>query len=422
MEVVRLGADHRSQLLLLLPASIAAHLAALADYWWGVRQYYPVAWTQQFTITILILLALSLLNYLPVSAKFRTMTLLARVVLVITTAEPFAGHPGGFGLIYVILVFEGFLFSPWLNAIVLGVFFFLFTGVLAYLRPPLWMNVRPALDTGNLIVTWAMLILSGIVGHILASTRNRSIREREKLETIDTSNKYLAETNIKLQELAARSERDAKVSERTHIAREIHDTIVYTLTNLLSMLDLYRIGFKTRAEAVPEEVLEARTIVLDGLSDVRAVLRGLRVKDDEGDHGLGNVQKLAEVFSQATGIGVLLNYGDAPQFPGEMIEVVLYRAVQEGLTNAFRHGQATQIMVSFHRLRDGIELSVSDNGQGAAENTGHGFGLLGIGERVSEQGGTVETSSMPGYGFTLRVWLPLPKEDDADAAVTAGDR
>ena len=232
---------------------------------------------------------------------------------------------------------------------------------------------------------------------------------------------YLANTNMNLQDLAARAELATMTKERTRVAREIHDTIAYTLTNLISLLDAYREKLQAAGEIIPEELAQARTLARDGLAEVRGVLRGLRPRGDEGYNGLGNIMRLVEVFRQATGVEVQLSYGDAPQFPGEALEEVFYRAVQEGLTNAFRHGRATQIFVSFCRIGEGVELTVRDNGQGAETLTG-GFGLVGIRERVEELGGTVSIFTQPGYGFTLRVWLPLSKEEVVGDAFPPGDR
>ena len=131
----------------------------------------------------------------------------------------------------------------------------------------------------------------------------------------------------------------------------------------MSLLDVYREKLQARKKKVPEEIIQARILAREGLGHVRIVLQGLRPRSSEGYNGLGSVKRLVDVFGQATGMRVVLSYGDAPQFPGEVIEAVLYRAVQEGLTNAFRHGHATEVFVSFHHLGEGIELIVREIGR-----------------------------------------------------------
>ncbi|MGQ9779409.1 MAG: sensor histidine kinase [Bacillota bacterium] len=408
--------------LLLLSLNGIIHLVVLAEYWWGgLWRHFPLSWSYSYTIGLLILMVLSTCLPFIISIKIRFCLLMFCFFIATILAVPTASSPDNFGLLYFLFAFEGFIYlETWFRPLP-GLFSLGVSAWLAYLRPPLWGQLPEPVNLRALGLAWADCLIGGIVGYHLAHLLRLHERESRLIKELRQTNMYLANTNMNLQDLAAQAELSTMVRERTRVAREIHDTIAYTLTNLISLLDAYREKLQVSGEIIPEEVDEARTLARDGLADVRAVLRGLRPRGDEGYNGLGNVMRLVEVFRQATGVEVHLSYGDAPQFPGEALEEVFYRAVQEGLTNAFRHNRATQIFVSFCRIGEGIELTVRDNGQGAATLTG-GFGLIGIRERVEELGGTVNIFTQPGYGFTLRVWLPLPKEEVVENAFSAGDR
>ena len=84
----------------------------------------------------------------------------------------------------------------------------------------------------------------------------------------------------------------------------------------------------------------------------------------------------------------------------------LYRAAQEGLTNARKHARPDSARVTLdYRAADRICLTVADDGVGSA-NTTEGFGLLGLRERAQLLGGTVAVRTTPGDGFVLEVQVP----------------
>lgn len=408
---------------LLLILSVFIHLVVLAGYWWGgLWRRFPDSWSYSYTTGILLMMVLSISMPFIASTSTRFCLLMTRFFIGTILAVPSASRPDSHGLMYFLFSFEGFVYLQSWSRLLPGLFSLGVSAWLAHLRMPLWGRPADPVDMMALGLAWADCLLGGILGFHLAHLLRVHDQESRLIKELRTTNMYLANMNMNLQDLAAQAELATMVRERTRVAREIHDTIAYTLTNLVSLLDAHRERLQARGEMIPEEVVQARTLARDGLADVRAVLRGLRPRNDEGYNGLGNIMRLVEVFRQATGVEVRLSYGDAPQFPGETLEAVFYRVVQEGLTNAFRHGRATKIFVSFCRIGEGIELTVRDNGEGAETATG-GFGLIGIRERVEELGGTVAIVSQPGCGFTLRVWLPLPKEgEEVNGVSSAGDR
>jgi Signal transduction histidine kinase len=395
---------------LLILVSITIHAAILYDYWFrDVYKLYPSSWDLQYTVTIIVLFILSLILAVIRSKYLKWILFSLNVFGVFVITVPFADSPHNFGLIYSFLIFEGFLYFNSYFAISLGIVCMLFSFLVALIRLPLWTWTPKAIDMGVFVFLWTQCFFTSIISYYLVREFRLRYKEQKYLENLKVSNKYLAEINIQLQDIAAQAELTTVIKERTRIAREIHDVVAYTITNLLALLNTHREKLKAAGEIFPTELEQARTLARDGLGEVREVLRTLREGDHEKYNGLASIKRLIAVFRQATGIEVDLNFGEVSQFLGESYEKVIYRVVQEALTNAFRHGQATQIFVSFCYYKGNIEVTVHDNGIGTINPSG-GFGLIGIKERVAELGGSVFVSSQPECGFILQIKLPFHKE------------
>ena len=121
---------------------------------------------------------------------------------------------------------------------------------------------------------------------------------------------------------------------------------------------------------------------------------------------LEHVRKLVEQTREA-GLPTQLNIeGEASPLPAG-IDLTAYRLVQEGLTNALKHANATQAEVLVRYEADGVELVVRDNGTGNGNGGGSGHGLVGMRERVSVCGGKLEAGPTPLGGYELRAHLPV---------------
>jgi signal transduction histidine kinase len=99
---------------------------------------------------------------------------------------------------------------------------------------------------------------------------------------------------------------------------------------------------------------------------------------------------------------------DGDPFPlPRAIDLSAYRIVQEGLTNALKHAQASNADVTVRYRDDELQLEVRDDGEGASTSNGLGHGLVGIRERVKIYGGEMTAGTTNGGGFTLSTRLPL---------------
>ncbi|MGE5599132.1 MAG: sensor histidine kinase [Bacteroidota bacterium] len=253
-------------------------------------------------------------------------------------------------------------------------------------------------------------------------------KDQEELAGFRVSSARLAEANVRLQDYNAALEDLTIAQERNRVAREIHDTLGHTLTSILvklEALDTMILRYPERAIAEVESIIKA---VLEGLSDVRASINALRAPHRDGLTGKEQWLRLMRAFAETTGVVVepivREPFDDLP----EKMNHAIYRAIQEGLTNAYRHGNASKVSVDVWHERGLLMAVISDNGRGLPQpvelddRPGAGHGLRGIKERVAELGGKVAWRSQPGRGFDLGLEIPYDREGGKSAADSRPDR
>ncbi|MBN1836763.1 MAG: sensor histidine kinase [Spirochaetales bacterium] len=256
-----------------------------------------------------------------------------------------------------------------------------------------------------------------LMGFVLVMTSVAAVgalvrRVVDRNEVLEESNGYLnaavgrlMEANRGFQEYALSAKEDAERDERKRISREIHDTAGYTLTNLIVMMESATDFSKTDPEKTELLLEQARRVAESGLEDIRYCLRTLRSLGSEPLHGIKAVHRLIDTFSQITGIKVNIEYGNLPWSLGSEIDDVLYHIVQEGITNAFRHGQAMRIDILLWLTETNLLIRIADNGSGA-KSIKEGIGFQGIQEMLSRLGGKFNAGNSEG-GFQISASIPI---------------
>jgi signal transduction histidine kinase len=213
----------------------------------------------------------------------------------------------------------------------------------------------------------------------------------------------------KIEEEKARASA-AIVAERSRIARELHDVVAHAI----SVIVLQARGGRRVLESDPADAREAfDTIERTGqqaLDEMRRLLGMLRKSDDElalaPQPSLKELGKLVE-WVQAAGLPVEVAVEGEPRELPPGVDLSAYRIVQEALTNALRHAGPARARVLLRYGADDLELEIADDGVGTADDSGPGFGLIGMRERVAVYGGELDAGARPGGGYALRVRLPL---------------
>ncbi|TWD79009.1 signal transduction histidine kinase [Kribbella amoyensis] len=226
-----------------------------------------------------------------------------------------------------------------------------------------------------------------------------------------------------LEERAAQLERDrdreaalAVSNERTRIAREIHDVVAHGLSIMIVQAD----GGLYAADASPEQAKKALATIGDtgraSLTEMRKML-GLLKQDTQPDldpnqpRPQPGVSSLPELIDNVRDAGLTVAYevrGEPRNLPA-LLGLTAYRIVQEGLTNTLKHaGPGARTSVTLDYGHEMLTVVVTDDGRGAAvaPSTDPGHGLVGMRQRASISGGTVNAGPKAGGGYEVVARLP----------------
>lgn len=212
------------------------------------------------------------------------------------------------------------------------------------------------------------------------------------------------QVNHELENYAAVSEKIAEDKERKRLAREIHDTLGHALTGIAAGVDACIAMIDINPEATKKQLMVISKVVRQGIVDVRNSLNKLRPGALE-QHGFkGGIENMIEEFTSVSDLTISLDYRlDKVDFENTK-EDILFRVIQESVTNAVRHGDATHIDISLYIEDNSLYLKIQDNGQGC-EEIHYGFGLKQMKERLGMINGKVAYDGH--HGFLTIVTIPL---------------
>lgn len=234
----------------------------------------------------------------------------------------------------------------------------------------------------------------------IADLNYRMIKTNELLQEsnnkVNASNKNLHKANQKLREYAMTIASLTEIKERNRLAREIHDTLGHALTGMITGLDACIMTMDCAPEVAKRQLGKIQEAARKGIVDVRRSMHMLRPDDLEKLTTREALEKLVEDFAGASLVEASLEIDNLPENLREDQAETVYRIVQEGLTNAARHGHATRVRVFVLGARDRLNIIVSDNGIGCS-NIKNGFGLTHMKERLQMLGGTLKCWSEKGF-------------------------
>lgn len=205
----------------------------------------------------------------------------------------------------------------------------------------------------------------------------------------------------------------AIAAERDELARELHDVVAHCVTVMVLQAGSARVQLVRRPEASRQAMEQVEQTGREALVELRRVLGLLRAEAEPmGDaRGMADLPELAEQL-RSSGLDVrTTTEGDAVSL-SPALERTAFRIVQEGLTNAVKHGAAGSTVVTVRYGPDRLELLV-ENPSDAKDRavrpaSARGFGLLGMRERVAAFGGTISVDD-DGGTFRLSAELPLDR-------------
>jgi signal transduction histidine kinase len=243
---------------------------------------------------------------------------------------------------------------------------------------------------------WIMPFIAAIV-FVAAFTQITVSEQKARAE--------LAQAHRKLREYAVQVEELAVAEERNRLAREIHDGLGHYLTSVNIQIKAALAMSEQDPSLTQEALRKAQTLTQEALADVRRSISSLR---EDPASGRPLVETLGRMVEDARASGVEASFltNGSPRPLSSQVEFTLFRIAQEGLTNVRKHAQASRVDACLEYLESSVRFSIQDDGVGASQ-TGAGFGLMGLRERLELLGGTLTISSAPGQGFLLQAEISL---------------
>ena len=201
---------------------------------------------------------------------------------------------------------------------------------------------------------------------------------------------------------------DLIVSERNRIARELHDTLIQGFSGITMALQALSTRIRT-----PEERDTLNDIIHDAatcLRETRQSVAGLRSAPGPHSGLTAAVERAVREITETKHIRARLDLEMVTRSFAPEVEYNLLRILREAVNNAVKHSGADTISVTLHNMPDALTLTIRDDGSGfdrdhAGPGPGH-YGLIGMKERASQIGATLEVESQPGAGTTISVILP----------------
>lgn len=234
---------------------------------------------------------------------------------------------------------------------------------------------------------------------------------KELYGEIAKANTELRVANVQLKDYAKQTEKLGETRERNRLAREIHDTLGHALTGISAGVDACVEMIEENPDMAKTQLSLIGEVARQGIKDVRRSVNELR-PDALERYSLQNaIKKLIQDITSVSNLNIFYEAGvENLKFSADEEEII-YRVIQESITNAIRHGNATQIHINISKKNEVLELVIKDNGVGCKEIK-PGFGTRHIKERVEMLRGTVAYNGEDGFKVIVNIPIRWGKSYD----------
>ncbi len=247
--------------------------------------------------------------------------------------------------------------------------------------------IRNLLVTLNIVAfTWALFTYV-----VYMTNKQRNIEE--ELRMMDRA-------NLELKSYIEVAEENAEIRERKRISREIHDTLGHALTGISAGIDAVLVLVDMDKESAKKQLHNLSEIVRQGIVDVRRSLNKMRPGALEELTLKASLQALIKPYTKIANLTIDLDYQWGEVDFEKTTEIVIFRAIEEAITNSIRHGQAQHIWLKLTHDETHYYVAISDNGRGCP-NIKYGFGLTQMQERLATIGGKVSYQGDDGFKIKI---------------------
>lgn len=247
--------------------------------------------------------------------------------------------------------------------------------------------------------TFIYILCSGIRNEIIEKGKAQEIAKELEMKTNELKKAY-----EKLQGLYEEKEEIILFKEKNRIAGEIHDTVGQILTTVVIQLEASKRLIKKDSNLALEKLNLAQQQVRNGLDDIRKSVKAFKEGED-----LINFIDLLKAFirevEKNSEVSFEYRFSEIPKVD-KKIENIIYRAIQEGITNGIRHGNSRKFEIIINCEDNRIKLIIKDNGKGFNEIK-LGFGLYNMKSKVEAAGGIFEIHSVIDEGVKISIDIPI---------------
>lgn len=401
--------NRRVQKWVLFSLIIMCNLAIISLFIYNSSDVYPRSWISQFLAILIVNFVSSFLVFLvPLKGAYVVYLFIFQLACKYIMTKPFSQNIWFEFFLILVMLLEGILLCSTLELSILSIIILL-TTIFTHYNEILWgFPTEPR--SWNLKISLAILtfVISGLC--IIISVAYNLLLDKISIINNQKHVIYkLSVANTGFQNYANIAEERSIINERLNITREIHDTVGYTMTNLLMMIEASTDLVKTDPPKLEKLLHQALEIIKSGHSEMRESLRLLRSIKIKRSTSKEAIKTIADIFHESTGVRVKVEYGNLPWMLGKEIDHIIYRFLQEGMTNALTHGNAQNIDIHFRVDNKSIHISLEDDGRGS-EEIEEGIGLKGMTERLDEVAGELKYGNTF-LGFALNAKIPWESDD-----------
>ncbi|MGG0654973.1 sensor histidine kinase [Rummeliibacillus pycnus] len=277
-------------------------------------------------------------------------------------------------------------------------------------------QVKPLIWLGPFLLagTWASILFTNYdffalfidttifygIGFCLGRMTIVNNANKELISSIEEKNKDLEYYSKKIEELTIKE-------ERNRVSQDLHDTVGHIFTSVITSLDALPFLYQADKKEAEKSIKEISDLARNGLNDVRKTIHHMSPTNHQTL--VESMKELIADFTKHTSTDIKLNVeGDVTEV-GERIKFAIIRCIQEGLTNAKKHGQATLIKINISFNQEELIVLIEDNGNGCNDLI-LGFGLRSMKDRISALAGTVNFYSKLNNGMRITCNIPMAKD------------
>lgn len=212
---------------------------------------------------------------------------------------------------------------------------------------------------------------------------------------------------IKNARLYERSRELSIVQERNRLARELHDSVTQTLFSMKLAAESANVLIDTDAKAARSQLTHMQDLARQASAEMRALVFELRPPELEIEGLIATLDKHIDVLRRVHSVQIELNHHGGHGLTTDQ-EKEIFRIIQEALNNAIRHAKPSKIVVDVVTEKEGVHVSIADDGIGfdpGAQRKMRHLGLVSMSERAQSLGGELSISSTSGSGTVVAMEL-----------------